>query len=264
MERIVAYVERCQTPDGGFFFARVPPGGAMDTYHAVKTLQLLGRRPMHDAAVRDWIEDMAGTNLTSNPKPTFHLTGAGLALGIPLPVLRQWAARLYLWQNPEGGFGTWRKVDVEVSSELDTTFCAVSVLLDLDMDFDRKRVAQFVRWFQNADGGFGGKGRSILASTYCAVAVLTRLSPRDPTLDSVAEWLVRRERVWDVPFLEHLYWLVSSLRALGLPIQQRDRAVDFVWACRHPSGGFARAHVGIATLEYTHYALEVLKLLGAI
>jgi len=149
IDKIAGYVERCQTPDGGFCFACVPPGGAMDTYHALMALRLLGRT-------------------------VFHLTQAGRLLGVPRATRRRWAAGLGQWRNEKGGFGGWRDVYVEAPSELETTYFAVLAEADLGLGTRRDAVTRFVLSLQNTDGGFGGNGRSALASTSFAVSILAR------------------------------------------------------------------------------------------
>jgi hypothetical protein len=51
-ERVGAYVRSRQTTDGGFFFARVPPGTMSDTFHALTSLRLLGLSPRDPGAER--------------------------------------------------------------------------------------------------------------------------------------------------------------------------------------------------------------------
>jgi hypothetical protein len=51
LEQTAHYIESCQTEDGGFFFARIPPSPAGDTYHSVKSLQILRRQPANRDAV---------------------------------------------------------------------------------------------------------------------------------------------------------------------------------------------------------------------
>jgi len=262
--RIARYIESCQTEDGGFFFARIPPSGAADTCYAVKSLQLLGREPVDPEAVIGWLRDAARGSLVANPKGVFFLVEAGLVMGISIPELRTWARRLDGWVNPEGGFGVWQNVDVEVSSELDTTYRSATTMLDLAVEFDYAGVRRFLFRFLNDDGGFGVNGFSTLASTFSAVQILSRLGVLPQELYATVEWLCRREAVWDVPYLEHLYWLVSSLNVLGVAVGNRSRARDFALDCQHHGGGFARARYGIATLENTHYALEVLSVLEVI
>ena len=263
-ERIARYIESCQTEDGGFFFARITPSGAADTYYAVKSLRLLGREPLDIEAAVGWLREAAQGGLVSNPKGVFFLVEAGLAMNIPIPELRTWTRRLRDWANPEGGFGAWRNVDVEASSELDITNRATITMLDLGIEFDYEGVRRFLFRFLNDDGGFGVNGFSTLASTFYAVHILSRLGVLPQGLYATVEWLCRREAIWDVPYLEHLYWLVSSLNVLGVAVGNRARALDFALDCQHHSGGFARARYGIATLENTHYALDVLSVLEVI
>jgi hypothetical protein len=262
LDRIAGYIENCQTEDGGFFFARIPPSPAADTYHAVKSLQLLGRGPANSDAVKSWLREAAGGGLLSNPQGVFFLVETGLALAHPIPELRGWAAGLSDWANAEGGFGAWRNVDVEVSSELDITYRAVTTKLDLGLELDSGSVSRFLLHFLNIDGGFGAHSFSTLASTFYAVQTLSRLGY--PPLDLTVEWLRRREVFWDVLYLEQLHRLVISLTALGEIVRERDRAIDFVLHCRRENGGFARARFGIPTLEYTHYALDILRTLEVI
>ncbi|MBI4302025.1 MAG: hypothetical protein HY664_05425 [Chloroflexi bacterium] len=106
VERIIDYIERCQTADGGFFFARVPPAGAADTYHAIEALRLLGRKPAHWQNARLWLERAAANGLGHDPRTIFYLTMAGLAIDLPTTTLRSWIAPLDAFENPEGGFGS--------------------------------------------------------------------------------------------------------------------------------------------------------------
>ena len=174
IDKIAGYVERCQTPDGGFCFACVPPGGAMDTYHALMALRLLGRRPARVRAARQWVETTAAKLLPGHPRTVFHLTQAGRLLGVPRATRRRWAAGLGQWRNEKGGFGGWRDVYVEAPSELETTYFAVLAEADLGLGTRRDAVTRFVLSLQNTDGGFGGNGRSALASTSFAVSILAR------------------------------------------------------------------------------------------
>jgi len=259
--RTVEYIENCQTGDGGYFFARIPPSPAGDTYYAVKSLQILGRQPANRDSVIDWLRESATGGLLGNPKGVFFLVEASLALGLPPAELQRWASRLHDFANPEGGFGAWRNVDVEVASELDITYRAVTTLLDLGLEMERDGVLRFLFRFLNRDGGFGTNDHSTLASTYYAVQVLARLGVEKDELDATVRWLGRREAIWDLLYLEQVHRLVMSLIALNEVPRERQRAIDLVLDCRRENGGFARARFGIPTLEYTHYALEALSAL---
>jgi hypothetical protein len=154
------------------------------------------------------------------------------------------------------------RVYVEVPSELEGTYCAVVALQNLGVPLDAKHVATFVQQFQNADGGFGGEGRSILASTYYALATLIRLGHSAEHAQETLAWLREREECWGVQYLEDLFSLVQALEALGEGVRYREKATAFTLRCQRPSGGFGRAHWGIATLEDTHHAVAILKSVG--
>jgi hypothetical protein len=261
LDRTAGYIESCQVEDGGYFFARIPPSPAGDTYYAVKSLQVLGRQPGNRDAVIGWLRESATEGLLANPKGVFFLVEAGLALGLPKAELRGWTSRLRDFANPEGGFGSWRNVDVEVASELDITYRAVTTLLDLGVELDRDALLRFVYRFINRDGGFGTNGLSTLASTYYAVQMLARLGSGKDELETTVRWLGRREAIWDMLYLEQVHRLVMGLTTLREPVRERQRAIDLILDCQRANGGFARARFGIPTLEYTHYALETLAAL---
>lgn len=262
VERAVAYIERCHTPDGGYFFARVPPASARDTYHAVEALRILGREPGGREALAAWVREAVRGSIAGQVYGLFYLTKAAVALGLELDRLRERAEAVALpllaSRCPPA------KVYVEVPSELEAPCMALEVCLELGLEVDRALVADCVLSLRNGDGGFGSEGQSTLASTYFAAVMLARSGAEGWPAEGTIAWLKGREREWRVQFLEHLFWLCGALRALGGHVERRQEAVRFVLACQRPSGGFGRAPRGIATLEDTHRALAVLKEVGAL
>ena len=262
LRHIVRYVKSRQTPDGGYFFARVPPSGAQDTYHAIKCLRLLGRKPARVAAVKRWLIAAADSGIAHNLRGLYFLSEAYSQLQMSIDPLLRGVDSVWALQNSYGGFGMAGRVYVEVPSELEGTYCAVVALQNLGVPLDAKHVATFVQQFQNADGGFGGEGRSILASTYYALATLVRLGHSAEHAQETLAWLREREECWGVQYLEDLFSLVQALEALGEGVRYREKATAFTLRCQRPSGGFGRAHWGIATLEDTHHAVAILKSVG--
>lgn len=262
VNRIVGYIERCRTPDGGYFFARVPPASARDTYHALEALGLLGRQPVQREALTAWVREAAQSSLTAELYGLFYLTRAVVALELELDRLaeRAEAVAVPLLANRSRP----ARVYVGVPSELEVTWMALEICLELGVKVDRASVADRVLGLRNSDGGFGAGGRSTLASTYFAAVTLARAGVEGWPAARTIAWLKAREEEWRVQFLEHLFWLSSALRALGTAIEHRDGTTSFVLACQRPSGGFGRAPVGIATLEDTHRALAVLREVGAL
>jgi hypothetical protein len=259
---VVSYVDSCQTPDGGYFFARVPPASAQDTYHAIKCLALLGQRPLGLRAVKGWLRAMADSGVARNLRGLYFLSEAYSDLQMSTEPLLEGVKSVWALQNPYGGFGTVGTVYAEVPSELEATYCAVATLQNLGARVDARGVIAFVERFRNADGGFGGEGRSILSSTYYALATLARLGHSTEHAQETLLWLREREECWSVQYLEDLFWLVRALDALGEGVRYREKAAAFTLGCQRPSGGFGRAHWGIATLEDTHHAVAVLKSAG--
>jgi hypothetical protein len=262
-QRVVSYVESCQTPDGGYFFARVPPASGQDTYHAVKCLALMGRKPLGLSALKDWLTEAADTSIARNLRGLYFLSEVHRELQMSAEPLLKGVDSVRALQNAYGGFGTADRVYVEVPSELEATYCAVATLQNLDIPVDAQRLASFVQRLQNTDGGFGAEGRSSLASTYYALATLARLGqPADNPLATLA-WLHQREEgADDVQYLEHLFWLTRGLEALGEGVRHPEKAAAFTLGCQRPGGGFGRAHWGIATLEDTQQAVAILKSVG--
>jgi len=262
VDKIAAYIERCRTADGGYFFARVPPASARDTYRAVEALHLLGREPAQEEALVAWIREAVRSGLAGQPYGLFYLTKAAVRLGMKTETLRQRAEAvavpLLTGRRPP------TRVWVEVSSELEAICLALESCLELGLKVDRARVADFVLDFRNADGGFGASGRSTLASTYFAAVTLARAGVEGWPLEDTVAWLKTREKEWGIQFLEHLFWLSDALRALGSRLERREEAVAFTLGCQRPNGGFGRAPVGIATLEDTHNALAILREVGAL
>lgn len=79
-------------------------------------------------------------------------------------------------------------------------------------------------------------------------------------LTGTREYLRKRESNWQIEFIEDTYWLTSGLANLGEKTSSMDRIINFVLECQRPNGGFPRATaIGIPTLEYTYYALSILK-----
>lgn len=263
---VVSYIERCRLEDGGYFFARVLPSSGMDTYCAVKSLFLLGIKP-------DRSEDVAGFFLNQTEDGSLGgITGLFYAvevlheLGQITDEFRNYAgSQLCPLQNKAGGFGAYENVDVEVPSELQDTYRAVRTLNIIKRDLDREKVGRFVAGFLNPDGGYGSKGYSTLSSTFYATAIYRLLRLHNLGMTATKGYLRRREQYWQVQFIEDLYWLVEGLANLSEKPIYPDRFTMFVLECQRHNGGFSRATImGIPTLEYTYYAISILKKTGAL
>ena len=260
-EEVIRYIGKCRLPDGGYFFARVTPSSGMDTYYAVKSLSLLGVKPGDPGSIVDFFFSMHKAGALNGTTGIFAAVETLDALGGLDSDIKQYAAQyITSLQNKAGGFGATENVDIEVISELQETYRAVKVLTTVNAVFDRQKVKDFLLGWLNPDGSYGRGGHSALSSTYYAVAIYKLLDRDMRRLAVTRDFLREQERNRQVGYIEDLYRLIMGLADLGEKTGVPDRAVNFVLECRRAGGGFARAmEMGIPTLEYTYYALSILK-----
>jgi hypothetical protein len=264
--QVTRYIERCHLEDGGYFFARIPPSSGTDTYFAVKSLAILGVKPQHPESILSFFLSQVSEGTLASIIGIFNAIEVIDELSHVSNDLKSYAYQQIIpLQNKAGGFGALENIDVEVASELQETYRAVRILKIIGADFDERRITAFILSELNADGGYGREGRSTLASTFYATEIYRLLGYATKKLAATRGYLRKREETWQVQFIEDLYWLTMGLSNLGEKFNSPERAIRFVMECQRPNGGFSRATVmGIPTLEYTFYALSILKEVGAL
>ena len=260
-QKVIGYIEECHLEDGGYCFFRMPPSSGMDTYFAVKSLSILGVKPDQPEAIVRFFLNYIAEGTIGGIIGIFLAVEVLNELGRMTDELRNYAQpRIMAFQNEAGGFGAYKDIRVEVPSELQNTYRAVRVLKIIGADFDRKKVNRFTFSFLRPDGGYGAKGYSTLASTFYATEIHKLLGVDRGELTITRDYLRKREENWQVQFIEDTYWLVLSLANLNEKTNVPDRAKQFVIMCQRSNGGFSRATImGIPTLEYTFYALSILR-----
>jgi len=265
-QEVVKYIERCHLEDGGYFFARVLPSNGLDTYFAVKSLSILGVKPDCPDAITSFFLDDVKEGMLGGIIGTFLTVEVLNELGRLSDDIKNYARQqIILRQNKAGGFGALEDIYIEVSSELEETYRAVKVLKAIGVDFDEHRITAFVSSKLNIDGGYGKERRSTLASTFYATGIHKLLGTSTEKSVITRDYLRKREENWQVQFIEDLYWLVEGLDNLGEKSKFPDKTLRFVMECQRINGGFSRATImGIPTLEYTFYALSILKEVGAL
>jgi hypothetical protein len=259
------YVERCRLDDGGYFFARIPPSSAMDTYFAVKSLYILGLQPEHPAATKRFFLNALKKGFLLSSNGMFAATEVLGDLGYSVHLPPRYLDRLNLLKNSMGGFGIVYNLDIEVVSELETTYRVLKTMGRLGMGYDDSQVVGFVLKFQNEDGGFGRGGISTLASTFYATGIFNLVGFHGDERALTLKYLRGKESVWQLNFIEDIYWISNSLVSLGQKPILADWMISFVSGCQRGNGGFARKDVmGIPSLEYTYYAVSIFKALSCL
>jgi len=267
----VRYIERCHLEDGGYFFARVLPSGGMDTYFAVKSLSILGVKPDRQGAIERFLFGEMKEGQLNDIAGLFTASEVFSDLGLLTHDFSLFAReRIMRFRNEAGGFGVTDGLDVEVTSELQDTYRAVRVMLVNGGEPDVDGITRFLSTFLNRDGGYGRAGRSTLASTYYSTEIHRLLGRAQAGTGATVDYLRDVEAEWAsaydsvrVTFVEDLFWLVKSMANLGGSCAYPDKVKASVLACQRENGGFSRAAImGIPTLEYTYYALSLLKEIG--
>jgi len=261
IQMAVQYVHSCQMEDGGYFFAKIPPSSLQDTLFAIEILRMVEQRPRCIEGIEQFILSFQNDFAARNLHALYLASGALLALGKPIEALRGFVKAAFERFNVSG-IECFDSLDMEVVSELKSLFEAVCLFLRFAMPVDSNSVTGCILSLANKDGGFGYRAYSTLATTYYAVQTLALLKrfPESPGL--TLDFLKKKEP--GIYFLEDLYYLMQTRSLLGenpWPKGQ-DKAAAFILGYQRASGGFARARpMGIPTLEYTWYAMSLLKLL---
>jgi len=254
------YVENCHLDDGGYFFARMPPSSAMDTYFAVKTLSLLGLKPGYPEEISKFFQGFLKRDSYFSLTGLFSAADVLHELGGNIRALQKYVPKLKLLRNSMGGFGVIDNLDLEVVSALESTYRVLKIFDRLGIDFSKQQIVEFVLKFNNADGGFGNERISTLASTFYATEIFRLVGYASTDLNATKKYLRSRENMWQLNYIEDMYWLCGSLSNLNEKTRLHDWIVRFVKTCQRKNGGFARKDVmGIPTLEDTYYAMSILK-----
>jgi len=264
--RVLDYVFERRCRGGGYCFYRLEEPNGSDTYHALATLRLLGRVERDDKTAT-YLRERQGPDgaYESIFQANYCLRGLAI-LGVP-PKTDPFS---YIHRHLQ-------VYDVErLPAEVTSIFSKMLTVMDLQHLIghpisrrQRAVVKDFLFRYRQADRGFGHP-YSTLVETSQAVRILSRLD--DPLEALVVDRFLMacEDPVFgfvDVPgtttaFLEHVHAgiLLSGLIAYDPRHAASGRA--FIEACQNRNGGFSRTtHAGIATLEYTHLAVEAWSLL---
>lgn len=266
LKKTVEYIERCRIEDGGYVFSRIPPSSTLDTYFAVQSLSILGIKPHNPNAVADFLMNNIRENSSYGLTCLFTTIETLNEIGYLPDNFREYAyPRIMDFRNEAGGFGSYINIDVENPSELKDTYRAVKSLITINADFNKSEIISFISKWLNADGGYGSNGFSTLASTFFAMETYRLMKIKPDNLDITRQYLIKRGKQWQIQFIEDIYWLISGLNYSAEQINFADTIIQFVKECQRYNGGYSRATaMGIPTLEYTFYALSILKQLGYI
>jgi len=240
LSRIVQYLKDREKEEGGFNFVPGLYPDIEDTYYAIQTLQLLNI----DVDRNNTANYLKKTNCeeVGFSRAVYMLLYLYLSLNIELPpqltdladrdwsVMRTLNAQYFsdaiqkLLGQPLKPLRSSSSFQFQANENLQTLRKKVSILLDRDINFDRKQIIRWVQLCQNGDGGFGfyPETTSYMENTYCALEILSKLNS-SPT--------------------------------------QLDLCRKYILGCQTKSGGFGRAPASFPFIESTYHAVVGLLLL---
>jgi hypothetical protein len=166
------------------------------------------------------------------------------------------------------------EVNIETSSEIETTYFALETLRMLGKPAASGRIPELILKLRNLDGSFGRGGYSRMASVYYALASLKLLGYDMSSLDGTLKWI----RACENPaggfagspnefdpylILEEIYYGLRALEALNAASQFPSQNLSLIGKFQNRNGGFRRSiFLGISTFEDTFYALSSLDILS--
>lgn len=174
-KELVGYIERCHLEDGGYFFVPIPPSSGLDTFFAIKSLSILGVKPIRPQATAEFFFEQKSEGALESTTGIYAAVEVLKELGLMTDEIKRHARqKITPLQNISGGFGALGNIDVEVASELEQTYRAIKVLKTIGAEFAEGEASRFVSCFSNADGGYGSP-LSTLASTFYATGIIRLL-----------------------------------------------------------------------------------------
>jgi hypothetical protein len=240
VSKILRYLKEREKKEGGFSYVPDLYPDIEDTYYAIRTFQMLKvevnrKRTVNYLKTIDW----AGVGF---PRAIYMLVYLHLSLDIDFPppltdlLKRDWTrfqaldaqyfsdAIQKLLGQPLKPLHCSSSFQFQANENLQILRKKVSILLDREINFDRKQIIRWVQLCQNGDGGFGfyPETTSYMENTYCALEILSKLNS-SPT--------------------------------------QLDLCRKYILGCQVKSGGFGRAPASFPFIESTFHAVMGLLLL---
>jgi hypothetical protein len=258
-----------QNEDGGYTFAQWSESSAQDTYLALQILKILGTKPIHRERTIQFLKRL------QNPDGSFDSIKVAYYVVESLYELGATADRdptqfILSLQSPSGGFGSL-DVDIEASSEIETTYLSLRLLKLLGREVQADRTVEFILGLRNLDGSFGRQGYSSLASVCYAVASLKLLGFNVNSLNDTIKWIrdceipaggfARTPNAFDAYLVvDDIYYGVKALDILDETVRYSFQNLDLIGKFQNSNGGFRRSiFLGISTFESTYQALSSLQ-----
>lgn len=266
-QNVVEYIAKRKCAGGGYCFYRLEEPNPHDTYFALAALALL-QVPRRDEGTLGYLQAIQQPDggYASLAQAFFVLASLHLLGSQPL-------------FDPAAGVDAFTAQLVDLARRpadaSPSFFQAVDQLVTLRaalgmdwQDAQRAAILQAMQTFHRQDGGFGVESAT-LPDTYRVTRILKRLEAPLP-VDSFVPFL----RACEHPafgftgkpgtalfFLEYLHAGLALCQELASTPTFATACLAALLRCQTDTGGFARAHLAIATMDDTYRAVHSLTLL---
>jgi hypothetical protein len=234
ISKVIQYLKAREKEEGGFSFVPELYPDLEDTYHAIRTLQLLKTNADRDKTL-NYLKSINWEQV-GFPRAIYMLVYLHLSLDIEFPsplidlLRRDWTrfqildAQYFsdeihkLLRQPVKAPSSISPFQFHRQDNLQSLRKRVSALLNHGIGFDQHEIIRWVQLCQNGDGGFGfyPGTTSFMENTYCALEIL------------------------------------SKLKCFPLEI---DLCRKYILNCQTKSGGFGRAPMSFPFIESTFHAV---------
>jgi len=269
---IAGYITERQNDDGGYTFAQWSESSAQDTYYALEILKMLGVPPPRSQSTINFLKGLQHADGGFDSiKVAYYVTKSLSDLGATPE--RGFGQIFLLAEGSLERLGSFLDLNIEASSEIETTYLALEILRMLGKSVQPNVLRSRILKLRNHDGSFGRGGYSRLASVYYALASLKLLGYSVNSLDSTLSWIRGCENpaggfarnpgdFHAYVILEDLYYGLKALGILGQTCLYCSQNQALIGKFQNGNGGFRRSiFLGISTFEDTFYALSSLETL---
>ncbi|MHA1975913.1 MAG: prenyltransferase/squalene oxidase repeat-containing protein [Candidatus Hodarchaeales archaeon] len=269
IQKILSYIKERECVNGGYCFYRQEEPNVSDTYFAFATLNLLENDFQASIPAITYLKKLQSSDGTYIDLIQAYYIVHALSILNDSPMVD--ASRFVLKnlqsfsiQNLPTEISVYRKIYYIISL---VTELKVSLSSKLQTD-----VIGFILSFKNQDFGFGSSNKSTLIETMQALQILKSLNYPISKIKGVdnfiSECISPNLLYTNMPnifpsFMEHVNAGHIVSRTLARKPELLDTSIRFIRGCQTSLGGFSRApFTGIATLEYTYYAVSTLNLIA--
>ncbi len=262
---LIDYTKARHCRKGGFCFYRLEEPNGSDTYYAISILTMLGIVFNDGKTFRYLTNQQKGDGSYESIFSAYYSIRSLSLMGArPLRDSRD-----YLLSQLDYYRFDAERLPAEVTSLFKRLLFLIdlSVFLDIDIVHEKQEIIDFVLSFRRVDCGFGNSVSS-LPDTVHAATILQLLGYLLETLN-IKEFIQACETpvcgFTGVPgtslsYIEHIHGGVTASCLVGYKPRYIEECLRFIKYCQTKNGGFSRgSDIGIATLEYSFYALDSLS-----